>query len=366
MGASVANRVPKYVQISDSVRKGLKEGRWLPGEKLPPCREFVKRFEVTPVTVWKALDELGKEGLVHRIQGKGTFVSEQPRSLRTELIGVALRTRGDSFGITFDAMVQHLKQHNCTAMLFDMEGQPDTLHDDWRAHFSALLRNDVRSLIMEGAIYQPFAYLQAHEDELPPLTFIRVFESDIHFARANSIVSDWEMGGYLGARELLQAGFDKLTYLTFGVPSEAPVEFGSTLHYNWLVMHGIERALTEAGKNPQSDVRVVFDTVSRQETPHLAEALASGFRGVFCLGDVRAPKVYRVATELGLTIGQEVGVCGYFNTQWANLVDPPLTSVCIREEELGRLAACAVEERWEGRHIKVAPEIVARQSTRLI
>lgn len=363
MAPILTETVPKYVRIGQYVREGLANGLWKPGDRLPSCREFVDRFAVTPMTVWKALDELTREGLIRRVQGKGTFVSERPLRTGTRLVGVGSRTRGDSYGLTFEALTRHLKQHHFSALALGFDVMAQETQGERRRHLDALLSSELAALVMDGASYLPFAVLEELEDRLPPLTFTRVYESPRRLASANMIVSDWRMGGYISARHVLEAGHRKLTFVTFGEPTESPRRFGLPEQYNRQVADGIEQAIREAGGDPARDLRFVFDTVSRRYEPAVGDALADGYRGVICLGDVRAPKVYRAAARLGLEIGRDVGVCGFFDTPWSEQLDPPLTSVRIHEDRIGTLAATAVVEGWRGRRMDVTPEVVVREST---
>lgn len=359
----VAQRIAKYIQISDYLKQQLKQGRWKPGQKIPPARLFVKQFSVTPVTVWKAMDILVQEGLIYREQGKGTFVSKISPTKRTQLVGVSTRTRGDSYGTTFDALSGELKTQQFSPVMLNMEDQPNILHPNWQEHLCATLEYDLHGLIMDGASFQPFDYLQEHENDLPTLTFMRVFETERQFKRANVIISDWEAGGYLAANHMLEQGYDKLTFLTFGQPPHAPTSLGPACYYNLLVKQGIDRALTQAGKVPDQDSRVILDVMDKEPDDKLKQSLQEGYHGVICLGDARALKVYRLASQMNLTIGKDIGVCGYFNTQWTNLLNVPLTSVQIHEQTIGQLVSQAVIEGWQGEYRKVQPELVIKEST---
>lgn len=67
-----------YRQIADLVRDHIATHRLTPGDQLPSEPALAERFDVARATVGKALDTLGREGLVVRRQGSGTFVALPP------------------------------------------------------------------------------------------------------------------------------------------------------------------------------------------------------------------------------------------------------------------------------------------------
>ncbi|WP_108395847.1 LacI family DNA-binding transcriptional regulator [Devosia submarina] len=97
------------------------------------------------------------------------------------------------------------------------------------------------------------------------------------------------------------------------------------------------------------------------ESPHRPDAL-------FCWTDLIAIEAISVATELGLSIPQDIAVVGYDNTMYCDLAQNRLTSVDQSGELLGLQAARLLIERIEGRteaeHFVVTPRIVARASSR--
>ncbi|WP_028313021.1 GntR family transcriptional regulator [Derxia gummosa] len=77
-----AQFLPLYQQIKSLLTQSLEAGEWKPGEVIPSEMELAARFRVSQGTVRKAIDELAKENLVVRRQGKGTFVAshnDEPR-----------------------------------------------------------------------------------------------------------------------------------------------------------------------------------------------------------------------------------------------------------------------------------------------
>ena len=68
-------RKPRYAELAEEIRNGITNRHWLPGDVLPSETEFCKIFGVSRGTVVRAVDELQQEGLIHRRQGVGTFVT---------------------------------------------------------------------------------------------------------------------------------------------------------------------------------------------------------------------------------------------------------------------------------------------------
>jgi GntR family transcriptional regulator len=70
--------VPLYFQLRSFILDRIGAGEWKPGDRLPSESELGSLFGVSRTTVRQALGELTAQGLLTRIQGKGTFIS-QPR-----------------------------------------------------------------------------------------------------------------------------------------------------------------------------------------------------------------------------------------------------------------------------------------------
>lgn len=70
----------RYHQVYSIIRGWIFDGTYAAGAKLPPEGELCEQLGVSRITSRKALDLLVSEGLVIRIQGKGTFVSTDLRN----------------------------------------------------------------------------------------------------------------------------------------------------------------------------------------------------------------------------------------------------------------------------------------------
>lgn len=71
---------PRHAQISQWLRSEIERGRFQPEEKLPSENELAKMFDVSRVTIRRALQSLENEALIYRCQGLGSFVSDERAS----------------------------------------------------------------------------------------------------------------------------------------------------------------------------------------------------------------------------------------------------------------------------------------------
>jgi DNA-binding GntR family transcriptional regulator len=67
---------PKYLTIIQDLKQEIIGGKFKPGEKIYSEGELKKKYNVSNTTVVRELQELVRDGLINRIQGKGTFVSK--------------------------------------------------------------------------------------------------------------------------------------------------------------------------------------------------------------------------------------------------------------------------------------------------
>lgn len=67
--------VPLYYQLKEIIKENIESGEWVPGDLIPSENKLQQQFNISRNTAKKALDDLVQEGILKRVQGKGTFVS---------------------------------------------------------------------------------------------------------------------------------------------------------------------------------------------------------------------------------------------------------------------------------------------------
>ncbi len=69
-----SSSTPLYRQLADIIRASIESGEFKRDSQIPTETVLSQQYEISRITVRKALEELTDEGLLVRKQGKGTFV----------------------------------------------------------------------------------------------------------------------------------------------------------------------------------------------------------------------------------------------------------------------------------------------------
>lgn len=79
-----ASNEPIYLQIKKQIKDAIISGALDEDAQLPSIRFLAKELRVSVITTKRAYDELEREGFLHSVQGKGSFVAAQNRELMRE------------------------------------------------------------------------------------------------------------------------------------------------------------------------------------------------------------------------------------------------------------------------------------------
>lgn len=125
--------VPLYRQLETVLRERIALGEWTEGDRFPSENELCSLTGLSRMTVRSVVNELVNEGILFRIQGKGTYVAPQKLHMgstayagireQLERMGLPTQTRlaafrrtkagakaGRMLGIKSDARVQYIER----------------------------------------------------------------------------------------------------------------------------------------------------------------------------------------------------------------------------------------------------------------
>lgn len=75
--ANHQDQSPLHLLISEKLRKQIEAGEFVPGGQLPSEHQLIDTFNVSRITVRRAIANLVSQGLVESRRGRGVFVKEQ-------------------------------------------------------------------------------------------------------------------------------------------------------------------------------------------------------------------------------------------------------------------------------------------------
>ncbi len=364
---------PKYCVIKDAIKQNILDGKYDEAQgRLPSCRDLVKICGVSYMTINKALNLLQDEGYAKMIRGKGIFAS-RPKHIKTaekaNKAGFLMQIAGDVYKNMFSVILNGLEAEDILSVpLYSTSAFDNMLQWEKDAKFDKFTSQGFKSLVIDGTRHFPFTLLKKYYNRLNQIIFVSHFESDIDFPDANFILGDFRKGGYLAADCLLKNGRKKIAFITFEKLSKVEhVQNGcAEKYYDRDVIEGTKKAFEENGIDFENNFSVIYDNPKIHDDSSISHPLtdffASGGDGIICLGDHRALHVYKHAIKNKIKIGKDVGVVGYYNTSWTEVYNPPLTSVSIQEEEMGKLSIEAILNKWKGKKVIVKPKLIRRGS----
>ncbi|KFL32405.1 transcriptional regulator, LacI family protein [Devosia riboflavina] len=193
-------------------------------------------------------------------------------------------------------------------------------------------------------------------DRIP---LVAIGHHDLKEARFDTVNNDDQLGARLAVRHLCQNGHKKVAMLSLAAPVSTVInqrELGYRLE---MTEQGLGAAINivrapQVLRDVQLTVRRLLESRDRPDA-------------IFCWTDLMAFEAISVATELELSIPQDIAIVGYDNTVFCEFAQNRLTSIDQSGEVLGLQATRLLIERIDGRsqseHFVVTPRVVARASS---
>ena len=224
----------------------------------------------------------------------------------------------------------------------------------------------VQGIVFKKDQNTPDAWIRQLAEQVPTVMLMSSCEDrSIH-----SVMCDNHAGTYQAMRYLRDLGHQRIGFLTIedvGMPH-------NILHLERLEAYGNYTRLLNCEINP-AYVQIpsrdhTHETLPQDVEKGLKAFLALGEKrptAVICATDIYAFALLNLATKYGVEVPHDLSVVGFMNTETCEHSSPPLTSVCLSGEEVGRVAVDLLYERIENpelivRHVSVGTKLIERLS----
>jgi len=343
---------PIYCQIAEAIRKTIFRGELSPMARLPAENELCSIYGASRITIRAALKKLETEGLIHRVNGKGTFVSELKDKTR-QIILVLERDPGE---------LRHLHELVMGALVKAQESGISVL-----VSTSAQFRGFLDEALANPARQTAALLLRCRDIDMEDIAFAEkrgvpcLLEACERLKGLNWIAVDNE-----GAMRGLVDHMHGLGRRKFGLLSCATP-------YSWSSFKEREEAalarLEEIGI-PKKSVFVERIGLDEQANDAMSRIFKGGRRpdALLCVNDVIALQALKLLSEKGLRVPDDVAVSGFDDSPLAAYAQPPLTTAIQNYYEAGRFAVEQLRlmmDDFDNKRIQIVRklELAIRRST---
>ena len=378
-----------HFQLMTYFRERILDGRLSAGARLPTDGELAAQYQISRDSVRQALALLANEGLIDRVQGRGTFVS-QPASngstvtqLKQKQIGLVLnRTLRTQVNMNLLVGVeQAAKSHGYSVSFTYAEGNQEQQARD----IARLRANQVLGMIiyLTGDSTHDASIQQLQADHVPIVLIDRYFPG----LAIDYVGLDNVGGGYRATEHLLILGHRRIGFI-FSYEETLQT---TSVYERWqgyckaLQKYGVPydeilvapdcnpcyQAEWPIGSVPYDETPVVPDFRQLQTGTHegLVEFLERPDRpsAIFAVNDYVALDIMQAAKAIHLRIPEDLAVVGFDDTEFAAHVNPPLTTIRQPFIDIGLRAGTLLISRIEGivgvpKHIELSTNLIIRES----
>ncbi len=329
-GVLRSSQAPLYQMMKRDVEEAIFTGRFAPGSRVSSESELIAQYNVSSTTARRCLDELESEGLLYRVRGKGTFVSDLAAVLQCRQVAVLVR---DLFSLSHPFIAQVL-------------GAIEKITEGSKVHLSVQRMPSMNQ--GEAAGRALVSTLRHHRTEFAlilsnvPLAEIEpLLDAGIHCLGVNTryqddriphIALDFEAAAIKSLRAMIRFGHRRIAFLVQEPPMKAVgvLNSSSFLESSWRKMRG---------ECPELAAEPLVIEVPYPTEEHLPGIIADMMNGpkpptaIRCWDELVGLEVVRQLQRLGFDVPGDVSVIG------SKLL--PSSELAVIEAPLLEMAAAA-------------------------
>jgi DNA-binding LacI/PurR family transcriptional regulator len=353
--------IPLYQQVADSIRADVMSGRIESGEQLGSHHALARKYEVSLITIKRALNDLVRDGILYSRAGKGTFVHDTSAtrlSLGTKTIGLVLRDLKSPFFSLITQSVEEYASQKGYILLLSNSSQQIEKEENFIRHFHEI---GVSGLIIASMSheYTASALLREIFEKNYPCIVVSYFKDpDVYF-----VGTDHEQGAYMATRHLLSVGHRSIGYVDG--------ELGNVV--GELRKKGYLRALAEKGLSVPD--QFIFRLRERGEEHDYSSGYEVGKifakqtgrpEAMFIYNDLAALGFEQAVLDSGLQVPDDVAIIGFDGIERGQYARVPLTTIQQPFDRIGALAVENLIKRIEGKPVEIKtvlePRLIIRES----
>lgn len=339
----------KYKEIAAQLRQQILDGSYPPGSLLPTEQQLCALHQVSRQTIRTALQSLADEGMILRRQGSGSRVLELQEFPLPPQRTIAIITTNITDYI-FPGVLREAEAvfsaNNCATLLYATSNQ---VSQERRILLDLLSQKKIDGILVEGtktALPNPnldlYRKLQARNI---PLIFFHGGYRDLE--GSITIMDDNYNGGRQLVEYLLHKGHTRIAGLFKNDDMQGHLRYSGFID--------AQRDLNL----PMDDQKIFWYSTENREimdarSPMWAnqiEPILRGCTAVVCYNDQIANPLVEYLASQGIQIPKQIAVVSFDNSFYSTLSSCRITSLSHGEYNVGRIAAEALIQLFEGKRV---------------
>jgi len=344
--------------VYQGIRKKISDSTFAYGSALPSLRTLSDEYQTSVGTIRQALDQLRIERLVESRHGKGNYVVEP--QVKTKNVMLITTLEGDVFQDFVNAFSSIFNGHSEYHLLLEKAPHRDRPYEmpllEKKIH-NLIQGNNLDAIFFDGADFHETDCLGKFLDDVNIYCFYN--GASLTKFMYPYVISDWFHGGYIGIRHLYDVGCRKTLVITHRLDLYESENVVNTF------LGGCRQAVGTAGNEILEMHYQAEDEDYANEFYKIMKANPD-IDSLYAFGDFRMRPLYPVLRKLGLTVGENIAVLGYYDTPWAQAFEPALSSINILPGKIvNEVCNLYFNKKQKKNHIIIPPEITVRESSSL-
>ncbi|MEO8398699.1 MAG: GntR family transcriptional regulator [Ignavibacteriaceae bacterium] len=341
MGIDFKDPKSLYEQIENDIKSKIASGKLNVGDQINSQSQLSKEYDVSLITVKKALSNLINEGVLFSRIGKGTYVARKSKTLdfsKNKSIGLVLRDlRHPFFSLIVHSVEEKAYELGYNILLSNSSGRLEKEESQIK-HFENI---GVEGLIIASMslVYRATDnIIKLHKRKFPYVMVSYMEDPFIYY-----VGTDNENGAYLATEHLIKLGYKNIGYVNGGK--------GNLL--GLLRMKGYEKALR--AHKIKVNKKLIYTLDLLRDRFKSGYELGKNFKdlnpppdALFFYSDLAALGFQQGIILSGLKVPDDIAVVGFDDIEMAKYAPSPLTTVQQDTNKIGALAIESVINRING------------------
>lgn len=333
---------PLYEQIKEELKRKIISNELKEDEQVGSNSELARYYDVSLITVKKAISALVTEGVLFTRVGKGTYVAPRKNwkldHSKVRNLGLVIRNLTHPFfSMIIPAIEKRANELGYNILL--SSSSDDLIKEESQINHFKNLGVDGLIIASFSLEYRATKYIkELHDQKFPYVMVSYMHEPEYWFVGSNH-----EYGAYLATGHLAKLGYNKIGYVHGGAKNI----LGEVRRI------GFEKAMVEHDLPIERKHIFYLDSIE-YDMDRFESGVTIGKqfmklknrpRAMFIYSDSAALGFMFVLMEKGLSIPGDVAIVGYNDIQMAKYAAVPLTTIRQPVNEIGGVAVSVLHKR---------------------